>query len=291
MDPVLTGALIWLFQRLLDKGFDRVFDSVFDPPPQPYRAIAQPVMVTARRHDLSTGGQGTSDLDVVVRHHLAQTRVPVLLTFQKFGTDTGGTTFPMVLGDTASLTLRRDHYAITALIVDLPRTPGAKPTLRGVGWSTQWVADNHVKKVTLNTQHPTKELVKKLGLMAEDGTCPFILPAAPPKALPAAAPPGSPDFIQNVLSQHLRDARQTARDNVLLPRKPATPPKFVTPAPAATDFSKFAFTQTCRARVGVLGGQCRLLVRQGKLCIKHTRQVDDGLMVYDFQTGERIRNV
>lgn len=141
------------------------------------------------------GAQGTSDVDIDIRHHVAAHRAPVILTFQKFGTNSGGATFPMVLGDTAHLTLRRDHYLIAALVVDLPCTPGARPTLQGVGWTREWVADNHVRNVAITTRHPTEELVAELGLTTSDGTCPFIL------AAPYAAPVEPSPFLNRAVPE------------------------------------------------------------------------------------------
>ncbi|GAB1514363.1 hypothetical protein [Actinophytocola sp. KF-1] len=258
VDPVVTGALIWLARRVVDRGFDRIFDATFD-------ARQRQPAVTPRRHDLSVdGAQGTSDLDVDVRYHHFAGRMPVILTFQKFGTNSGGTTFPMVLGDTAHLTLRRDHYLVAALVVGLPDQAGAAPTLQGVGWTHEWVADNHVRTVAITTQHPTEQLVSDLGLVKSDGTCPFALAAPPPE--PADDWPALPEF-----PPWLTHARQ---QGIAPRRRPAR---------------RRALSTFCRARTDVTGHRCTSLAFVHELCVDHWHQLNTGRPVYDFHTGEQLR--
>jgi hypothetical protein len=284
VDPVVTGALVWLVQRLLDKGFDRIFDAALDTRNRaqpPARGTLAP-MVAPRRHDLTVdGAQGTSDLDVTVRPHLQLGRAPVILTFQKFGTNSGGTTFPMVVGDTAHLTLRRDHYLIAALVVDLPRKAGAKPTLRGLGWTQQWVADNHVRTVTVTTQHPTEKLVKKLGLRKSDGSCPFVLaPSATTSATDKAVGPA-------VLRSPLPKPAPPDHFGKFLPARPGqTGGKSAKPPFSSSTF--FASALFCRARTGVPNLRCTSTVWADKLCHEHWKQVRNGHPVHDFQTGARL---
>ncbi|GAA4530719.1 hypothetical protein [Amycolatopsis samaneae] len=286
MDPILIGALIWLAKRLAEKGFDRIFDRVVDgqqlavpPPPSPFAATrftAPPV----RRHDLTVAGaQGTSDVDIAVRHHLAaQGRKPVILTIQKFSDTTNGTPFPMVLGDTAHLTLPRDHYFLTALIVDLPSRRGEMPTLRGVGWAQPYVADNHTAKLTIATQHPTEKLVKKLGLKKTDGGTVFHLPPEPPAVAavkPAAVPPVSPP-AKSFTSPLAKSFAQFT---------------FPPPAKPRAEFpaiKKFPITRTCRARAFVGNNQCTFLAIRDELCTIHREQVRAGSDIRDYRTGERI---
>lgn len=275
VDPVVTGALIWLVQRLLDKGFDRIFDA-FDSPkqaPSPFQP-AQAPMVAPQRHDLSVdGAQGTSDVDIDVRHHPHALRAPVILTFQKFGTTSGGATFPMELGDTAHLTLRRDHYLIAALVMALPRTAGAKPTLRGVGWTQEWVAANQVRKVAIATQHPTAELVTELGLTKSDGSCPFILPPAPTRT-------AAPNLTANAVRWKFDKENPFDKPRLTDARSPQTP---------LARFGGGRFSAlTCRARTGLPNERCTSLVHADKLCLEHWRSVRNGHPLHDFQTGERL---
>ncbi len=272
VDPVVTGALVWLVQRLLDKGFDRIFDAL-DAPKQNAVSPFQP-MVATRRHDLSVeGAQGTSDLDVDVRAHLLWKRSPVILTFQKFGTTSGGATLPMVLGDTAHLTLRRDHYLIAALVVALPNAAGAKPTLRGVGWSHEWVADNHVRQVTITTRQPTTELVRELGLTKSDGSCPFIL-APPPAATPGPAIADAPVWRRQQ-GEPARTFFQQAKQSSAW-----SAPRHRIP--------NVARGATCRARTGMPNERCGSAVHADKLCRTHWNQVRNGHPVHDFETGWRL---
>ncbi|MFD9895397.1 hypothetical protein ACFWY9_39155 [Amycolatopsis sp. NPDC059027] len=284
MDPILVGALIWLAQRLAEKGFDRIFDRVVDGPriaaPAPAPFAAPPPV---RRHDLTVAGaQGTSDVDFAVRHHLlAQGRKPIILTFQKFNDTTTGTTFPMVLGDTAHVTLPRDHYFVTALIIDLPGKRGAMPTLRGVGWAQPYVADNHTAKITIGTQHPTEKLVKKLGLKKSDGGEVFHLPPEPP-AEAVAMPPIPPTPAQQFEGWPRIKNRYTPPAN--------TPPLFtgIKKFPTAGKFSSNGIKAKCRARAFVGTTQCTFLAMRDRLCSIHRAQVLAGTDIRDYRTGERI---
>lgn len=266
VDPVVTGALVWLVQRLLDKGFDRVLDATFDS-----RGRSQPA-VAPRRHDLSAdGAHATSDIDVEVRNHVPAGRSPVLLTCQKFGTNTGGTTFPMVLGDTAHLTLRRDHYLIAALVVTLPRTVGELPVLNAVGWTHQWIADNHVRKITVTTQRPTEELVTELGLMKSDGSCPFILAVPYTEPVPPAA------TMLSDLGRLCLDLPELVRG--FGQRTGVSSPQAGPGVP---------MTNRCRARTGLPNVRCPLAASADRLCRAHWRQANNGHQVHDYQTGARL---
>ena len=314
VDPVVTGALIWLVQRLLDKGIDRIFDATFDTRKQAPLQPAVAPMVAGRRHDLTAdGAQGTSDVDIGVRYHAQTGRAPVILTFQKFGTKSGGATFPMVLGDTAHLTLRRDHYLIAALVVDLPRTAGALPTLRGIGWTQEWVADNHVRKVAITTRHPTEALVQEVGLTKSDGRCPFILAPAP--ATPAAPriadwPASNRQWRQPAEETPFRTRWRTtdatpprplsSKPSVspswpgVSPSKPSVSPSWPSVSPAKPSVSPSwpsaspSSAVTCRARTGVPNERCGSSVHADKLCLEHWQHVRNGHPVHDYQTGERL---
>lgn len=269
VDPFLIGALVWLSERLAGRGVDRLFDSAFD---RPRLSVTQ-----AKRHDLSVAGaQATSDVDLTVRHHLARTRVPVILTFQKFGDRSTGTTFPMVLGDTAQVTLPRDHYFITALIVDLPTTQMAKPTLRGLGWAQPWVAGNHTATITIATQHPTDELVEKIGLKKPDGSVLFTLPPAP-----------SPQTWPNTTTPSLRTSigpTWPASDTWGEPSALRPPPRKIFPL-AETNSDP----AMCRARALIGSKQCMHPADQDRLCVFHRNMLKSGSDVRDHVTGKRIR--
>lgn len=261
VDPFLIGALVWLSERLAGRGVDWFFDSAFD---RPRLSVTQ-----AKRHDLTVAGaQATSDVDFTVRHHLARTRVPVILTFQKFGDRSTGTTFPMVLGDTAQVTLPRDHYFVTALIVDLPTTQTAKPTLRGLGWAQPWVAGNHTATITIATQHPTDELVEKIGLKKPDGSVLFTLPPAP-----------SPQTWPNTTTPSLRTSIGPTEQNVLMPR----PRKIFPLAETSSEPAQ------CRARALLGDKQCPFPADQDRLCLLHRNMLNSGGDVRDNFTGKRIR--
>ncbi|MEA5363914.1 hypothetical protein VA596_30580 [Amycolatopsis sp., V23-08] len=177
MEPV-TGSLIWLGHaaaaaavgRLAERAVDRVFDG-------PRRAVTLP---EPRRHRI---GEVTSDVDVDVRHAPAGRR-PVLLAFQTAPAgnagDPHGVTVPMLLGETAHLTLARDDYLISALVLDPPAQLGGKPVLHGVGWVRHWVASSRTDRLTVTTEVPTTELLERLGLRKPDGTGPFELPPSRP---------------------------------------------------------------------------------------------------------------
>jgi len=182
MAEPFTASLVWLGQvagaaivgRLAERAVDRALDG-------PRQTVALPG--TSPRHLL---GNVTSDLDIVVRHTPAGPQA-VLLAFQTApeqavaGTP-HGVTVPMVLGETAHLTLPRDHYLISALVLDPPARLGGKPVLHGVGWVLHWVASNTTRRITITTTTPTKELLVELGLQSKEGTSPFTLLPAPKPA-------------------------------------------------------------------------------------------------------------
>ncbi|SDY11270.1 hypothetical protein SAMN05421504_104544 [Amycolatopsis xylanica] len=287
MDPILVGALIWLLDRLAGRGVDWLFDNAVG---RGRNALAAPQV---KRHDLTApGAQATSDVDFTVRHHLAQTRSPVILTFQKFSDKSTGITLPMVLGDTAHVTLPRNHYFVTALIIDLPKNSGDLPTLRGLGWAQPFVADNHTAKITIATQQPTDALITKIGLKQADGSVPFRLPTV-----------SAEQALQNWLAKSDIKKRYP-----LLGQKPTVDPKFkkffesldIQPQPSKplfprvppskatpVDWKKIKLNM-CRAQAWVGTGRCGFLAHKDNLCKIHRDQIRNGATVLDHATGKRI---
>lgn len=188
VDPVLVGLVVGLIQKAAEIGMERFFGAPAAPA-APAIVAPKPAI---RRHDYSDGCGALSDVDISVAHHLSGTRrAPTFLIVEKFNRSGDGFVVPMLQGETAYLTLSRDHYSIVALIVDLPRKRGGKPTLRGLGTTSEFIASNTATTLHVATKHPTEKMVRKVGLLASDGTLPFLLPPPPaPKAVPAA--PGFP---------------------------------------------------------------------------------------------------
>ncbi|MGC7101669.1 hypothetical protein ACPZ19_43935 [Amycolatopsis lurida] len=278
VEPVLVGALVWLSQIIAARGIERLMDAAinnFDNSGdrQAWAAPAAPV----RRHDLTApGAQVSSDVDITVRHHRPAFRTPAILTVQKFGDRTTGATLPMVLGDTAHLTLPRAHYLIAALVFDLPKHHGDKPALRGLGWAPLWLAANATTSLAIDTKHPTAELVDEIGLKQQDGTLAFTLPPARPEAprlsprvsgfAPRAVPPTpTTQFFQQLFDQ------QPART----PRYPPTR-------------SQQVDATHCRARAWVGDKQCAFFVFEDGLCRIHRQQASAGRSVLDHRTGQPI---
>ncbi|MFJ1763628.1 hypothetical protein ACIOD2_25170 [Amycolatopsis sp. NPDC088138] len=253
MEP-FTGSLVWLGQaaaaavvgRLAERALDRAFDG-------PRRAVTLP---EPRRHRI---GDVTSDVDIVVRHVPAGRR-PVLLALQTAPAgNTGephGVTVPTLLGETAHLTLARDDYLISALVLDAPAQLGGNPVLHGVGWVRHWVAGNRTDQLTITTEVPTKELVERLGLRKPDGTSPFELP--PPR----------PDRPQLPASwAHAHQAAQLAT-------------------------STATANARCRASVVQRGSRCTMTVSAfsaNGLCMHHDSHFKAGGTVHDWATRKRIR--
>lgn len=199
VDPVLIGLVVGLIQKAAEIGMERFFGASAAPAAA---GIVAPKAVV-RRHDYSDGYGALSDVNVSVSHHLTGTRrAPTFLIIEKFNRAGDGFVVPMLQGETAYLTLARDHYSIVALIVDLPRRRGGKPTLRGLGATSEFVAANNATALHVATRHPTEQMVRKVGLLASDGTLPFLLPPPPaPKALPAA--PGFPLALPSTAGNQL----------------------------------------------------------------------------------------
>ncbi|WP_326955253.1 hypothetical protein [Amycolatopsis sp. NBC_01286] len=256
MEP-FTGSLVWLGQaaaaavvgRLAERAVDRAFDGS-------RRAVTLP---DPRRHRI---GDVTSDVDIVVRHVPAGRR-PVLLAFQTAPAGTAGephgVTVPMLLGETAHLTLARDDYLISALVLDAPAQLGGNPVLHGVGWVRHWVASNRTDQLSITTEAPTKELLERLGLRRPDGTSPFELPPRPDRP-------------------QLPTSWVRARQAALLAEQPA------------------AFTATanarCRASVVHRGSRCTMAVSTfsaNGLCMHHDSHFKAGGTVHDWATRKRIR--
>ncbi|RSD23841.1 hypothetical protein [Amycolatopsis eburnea] len=267
MAEPFTMSLVWLGQaaagaivgRLAERAVDRVLDG-------PRRAVVVPAPA---RHRL---GDVTSDVDVVVRHTPAGRR-PVLLAFQtapREGERPQGVTVPMVLGETAHLTLPRDDYLISALVLDSPAELGGKPVLHGVGWVRRWIASTGVDRLTIATDAPTQKILRKLGLQAADGTSPFEL--APPK--PASVPQEFPAaFGEQPAAVRATLAAQAAA------RAAASRPGL----PAATQ---------CRAAAGGrLGQRCPhrpFGIGGTGLCMTHYHAYKRGEAVYDWKNRRQI---
>ncbi|WP_370947947.1 hypothetical protein AB5J62_10255 [Amycolatopsis sp. cg5] len=282
VDPILVGALIWLLDRLAGRGVDWLFDNAVG------RGRAAPQL---KRHDLtSPGAQATSDVDFTVRHHLAHVRSPVILTFQKFSDKSTGITLPMVLGDTAHVTLPRNHYFVTALIIDLPKNHGDLPVLRGLGWAQPFVADNHTAKITIATQAPTDALVTKIGLKQQDGTIPFILPTPP-------LSPVAQEWLANLSRKQATFPRKLTPPaanpslkkliDELNAQSPTAFPR-VQPAKVTPRKPKKAEPIMCRAQSWLGTGRCGFLAHKDNLCKIHRDQILNGAEVLDHKTGKRI---
>ncbi|MEV6826542.1 hypothetical protein [Amycolatopsis sp. NPDC051102] len=267
MPEPFTMSLIWLGQtagaaivgRLAERGIDRLLDG-------PRQVVLPPLPPRAepRRHRL---GDVTSDVDITVRATLAGRR-PVLLAFQtapREGERTAGVTVPMVLGETAHLTLPRDDYLISALVLDPPAELGGKPVLHGVGWVRHWVASSGLDRLTIATEAPTTKLLRKLGLQAPDGTSPFV-PAPPgttPRQLPAAPGGAIPAALTARLAAHA----------------------------AHRNAAGFPLGSKCRAAMSRFGPQCAFPVSAfGKngLCMTHSNALKRGSAVYEWPSRRRI---
>ncbi|WP_067814228.1 hypothetical protein [Nocardia inohanensis] len=190
------AALLWVGQvvgqLMAEKAFDRAVERYW-----PGQQQAGETGWVPERHDLRGGNEPTTEVDIVVRHAGSAAGTPVFLTFQRFmasgrvsdGSD--GVIFPMVLGETAYVTLARAEYLIVALVVDLARGRGRRPVLRGLGVSDVYVASNFGHVVTIDAKLPTRERAVDLGLIGADGSGPFELaarPAAPVRAAGLAFP-------------------------------------------------------------------------------------------------------
>ncbi|MFF1608757.1 hypothetical protein ACFVYA_13325 [Amycolatopsis sp. NPDC058278] len=268
MPEPITMSLLWLGQaagaaivgRLAERGMDRLLDG-------PRQVVVPPLPPRAepRRHRL---GDVTSDLDITVRHTPAGRR-PVLLAFQtapREGERTAGVTVPMVLGETAHLTLPRDDYLISALVLDPPAELGGKPVLHGIGWVRHWVASSGTDRLTIATEVPRKKLLRKLGLQAPDGTSPFELP--PPSAAALGQLPAAPAPLPGAQ---------------LMPR--AIPKRFTPIGTAglqrqcrAADLSRFG--PRCTSLAVALGGN--------GLCVTHSLALTRGRPVYEWSTRQPI---
>ncbi|MGW4354324.1 hypothetical protein ACWELJ_19790 [Nocardia sp. NPDC004582] len=198
VDPILVAAGIAAMQKAIEIGMDRLAGA-FSAPPPPQVILTPAPKPVIRRHDYSDGYGALSDANITVAHHLSGVyRAPTFLILEKFNHPGDGFVVPMIQGETAFLTVSRDHYSIAALIVDLPRTRGAKPTLRGLGASDEFIASNTPTALHIPTEHPTQNLVRQVGLLDSTGNLPFLLPPPPaPRALPATTlarslPPAAP---------------------------------------------------------------------------------------------------
>ncbi|OXM59214.1 hypothetical protein CF165_48845 [Amycolatopsis vastitatis] len=254
---MVQGVFTAAAGRLAERGVDRLLDG---------RRQTVVVPEPPKRHRL---GDVTSDVDIVVRHRPAGQQV-VLLVFQ---TASGweqtempqGATVLMKLGETAHLTLPRDHYVISALVFEPPAKGGGKPVLHGIGRLPKWVLSNTTEQLAITTNPPSEKTLRKLGLLKPDGTSPFELPpaqpAAPPKQLPSAPP--------------------AARPSPPSARRPAG----TRPLEALND-------RPCQAALSRSGAPCpdrAVIVSRNSLCRAHEDALKQGWAVYDRSSGQQIR--
>jgi len=278
VEPFLVGALIWLAKEVGSRGIGMIFDEFDGPAPvlEQQGAGLPPI----KRYDLSGGARLTSDADVTVQYvaSLTMTRLPVVLTFQDADGSGKGEPFPMVLTDTAHVTLRRGHYLITALVLRLPTESGVKPTLRAIGWQRPWIAGNSAEQLKITTSAPTAKLVKELGLVGSDGKPLFTLP---PKNPPRALPSGS---LGAGGTGGAARARVTPLRSESLRRALADRPSRQSPPPLGS-------REKCKAkaRSGQHVQRCVFTATAGGLCLMHNSQLRSGRAVYWFDTGLRIR--
>jgi hypothetical protein len=307
VEPFLIGVLGWLGREIAAKGLDRLMDRVIDGPAVHRNVIAA---VPVRRHDISGGAVPSSDADIVVKHQVAGAafaRVPVLLTFQDANHQpSDGMPFPMVLTETAHVTVRRGHYLVTALVLDLPAKPGKKPTLRSIGWCRLWIASNTTEKISIAGQHPTDELLGELGLKKPDGSSLFKLPPKP--ALPAASPL-NPTLADLLKTPAKKPAQPVLKPLVFkpLPKKdpadwskfiknapppvtPIIPRSFITGKPVKLIGNTFTPREICRAKTFILGKKrCPNLVAIGEdVCASHLVKIRAGQPVFAYDTGFRL---
>ncbi|MET8854137.1 hypothetical protein [Amycolatopsis sp. NPDC004625] len=257
MFELFAAPLAWVGQKtaeavigqLAERGVKKLTD-------RGRQAVVVPAAHT--RHRL---GDVTSDVDIAVRHRPA-TGQRVLLTFQATplaGERTSGVTVPMVLGETAHLTLPRADYLISALVFDHPADPGAKPVLRGVGGIRHYVASTKTEQLTIETGTPTAPLLTTLGLADSKGTGPF----QPAPHLPATATSPAERKAAFLLAKiEERDAQVEAGT--------------ATRCRAATSGSE----SRCPAPVA--------LFDDNGTCYHHLAELVKGVPVYDFRTGRPI---
>jgi hypothetical protein len=166
---VVTDALVWLAKEVAVQGVRWIFEQAFGGD----RRMAGSKV---RRFDLSDGAAVTSDADITVQFAGgAGQRLPVVLAFQDYGSPGKGRPFPMLLTDTARVTLRRADYLISALVLWFPLDPQAKPELHGIGWRRCWIAGNLTEAVAISAGLPSTSLVGQLGLVDRHGAPLFTL--------------------------------------------------------------------------------------------------------------------
>ncbi|MEV6620604.1 hypothetical protein AB0M83_07045 [Amycolatopsis sp. NPDC051106] len=268
MGEPFTLSLIWLGQTvgaaIVGRLAERAVDHVLGEARQSVMLPGTP----PRRHRL---GEETSDIDIVV-HHTPAGRRPVLLAFQTapdrapVGAPSYGVTVPMVLGETAHLTLPRDYYLISALVLDPPAKLGGKPVLHGIGWIYHWAASTTTSELEIRTTVPTKKLLVELGLRSKDGTSPFKLPrsvAAPPRQLPRAASAPAPTLPSTPPSETELASLRAEEEHNRQCRARA-----------------FPYSHRCTDVVGAFGGN--------GLCLDHRRAWEQGDTVFDWTSRQPI---
>lgn len=296
VDPFVTGMLVWLAKEIASRGIGLLFDRAAGTAVATVSPAA-PGLPAVRRYDLSGGAAVTSDADVTVRFTAgAGQRLPVVLAVQDAAERTGDP-FPMVLTDTAHLTLRRGAYLMTALVLRLPEEAGALPVLRGVGWQRPWIAGNAVERVGITTSAPTKKMVRKLGLVGPDGAALFTL--APPEPLHAPLPPTADPFRFRTRPSPVDRPRFVGpvapvdRPRFVGPVTPEERPRFVrpvTPDPFAafTALSRARVGDTCRALDDTTGSRCTKATDSDLCTIHRVRVMTGGRPVHWYDTGEQV---
>lgn len=242
VDPFVVGPFLgWAAGRVADRLFDRLLDRVFDGP----------------RTWRTPWDDGPDTLEITVGNHLRiQARTPVILTLQQAGDTSGGSVVSLMLGDTTRVSLPRGNYVGSAMIMDPARESGARPLLRGFGWSPVRIADRGPAQLVIPTHVPSVRQLSDVGLNQPDGTPLFRLP--PTRRW---TPP---------VERQIR-----TRSGLFIPD----------PGPAPRTRNPFA----CSA-LDSMDKQCsNSPAPGGKLCPQHLRQQRQGLIVYDFQSRRPIR--
>ncbi len=278
MFELFAAPLAWVGQKTAEAVIGQLAERGVERFSARQRQTVVPEAAAApTRHRL---GDVTSDVDIVVQHRPA-TRQPVLLTFQATPLDgerTSGVTVPMVLGETAHLTLPRADYLISALVLDPLANIGDKPVLRAVGGIRHYLASTRTEQLTIVTGAPTATLLTTLGLLKPDGTGPFR-PALPPAPAPPPRPPSVPDWrasLETMARQNARlQALTRAMGDILDAPAQAKAPEAAQCRAAASDFGP-----RCTSRIGRTG--------EHGLCLFHNSALKLGATVYDWVSGKPI---
>ncbi|UFS94794.1 hypothetical protein [Nocardia huaxiensis] len=261
---------MWLATRIAEAGIsklvDRGIDSVSGGGLDARLASASndgAQRIIVQRHNLVGGARPTSDLDIDVRRPAFARPVghePVFLTLQQFTDRSGGIVFPMILGETAHMTVPRDDYFIAALVVQLPEQRDELPTLRAVGQARHFVAGNDTTRIEIQVERATIDHLLQLGLFHNNQSV-FNLPPPPPRS---NAAPGQCNSSTSTV--------------------PGQPNSSTTTGSAQADP-----WNGCRVRLPS-GRRCGRLLKDGRgiLCDQHSQALEFGHRLTDHLTGLRI---